>query len=76
MAASSRKYYTLLTREDGSMWTIHFGDYDREVVEQERQDMLEGYHSPKTLRIITTGHLQRDINAAVDRLNAGLKGSK
>jgi hypothetical protein len=38
------RYHTLLVREsvpessNFMIWTIHFGDYDRSVVEQEREE--------------------------------------
>jgi len=64
-----KPYYTLLTRHCGR-WGIAFGDYDRRVVEYEREDyaMGEGYKK-KDLKIITTSATQRDIDAAVAQLN-------
>ena len=68
----ARKYYTLCTREDG-VWAPQFGDYSREVVEQERDDYRDSSHQTykaRDLRIITSGDKQADINAAVAKLNA------
>lgn len=70
-----QKYYSLLVREDG-FWSIQFGDYDRAVVEQEREDTYlrqdsgdtERYRA-KDIKIIATGASQAHINAEVNRLN-------
>lgn len=67
----ARKYHTLCIREDG-IWAPQFGDYSREVVEQERddhRDSANGYKA-KDMRIITSGDTQAAINAAVAKLNA------
>lgn len=66
----ARKYYSLIQRIDGR-WYPQFGDYDREVVAQERQDMRDGFEAPraKDLKIICTGPKQADIEAAVAKLN-------
>ncbi|WP_316172955.1 hypothetical protein [Bradyrhizobium sp. SZCCHNRI2049] len=69
-----RRYYTLLVREKASEpWGIHFGDYDRECVEAEREDItaypaVSGYHKRDT-RIIRTGDTQAEIDAGVRALN-------
>ncbi len=65
-----KPYFTLLVREDGGPWGIHFGDYDREVVEQERIDGLDYYHK-RNMTIIKTGERQTEIDAAVTALNGG-----
>lgn len=65
-----KPYFTLLVREDGEPWGIHFGDYDREVVEQERVDGLDCYHK-RNMTIIKTGERQAEIDAAVAALNGG-----
>jgi hypothetical protein len=64
-------YHTLLSRETTvTPWGIHFGDYDRKTVEQEREDILAGggYRLLNT-KIITTNDRQADIDARVARLN-------
>lgn len=82
MATSPRKYYTLITRAEGSKWVIELGSFDREDVVGEQEEMTErpkgshGYVPKKHTKIITTGSRQREIDAAVDKLNAGLKGSE
>ncbi len=76
----ARKYHTLLVRH--TPWGIEFGSYDRSDVEGEQEEMGSrpkgtwGYTPKKDTKIITTGDKQADIQAAVDKLNAGIKGSK
>lgn len=67
----SRKYFSLLQRID-DQWTIQFGDYDRSIVEAERDDYRHGSQSIKArdLKIISSGGTQAAINAAVAKLNA------
>jgi hypothetical protein len=66
-----RTYWTLAIRESG-VWAPQFGDYDREVVEQERLDVLDGYDPPlkRDTKVIKSGDLQADIDAAIAKLNA------
>jgi hypothetical protein len=69
----ARKYFTLLQLIDG-VWSIQFGDFDRECVDAERRDMLTGTGMcpPKAreLKIITSGSRQHEIVAKVAELNA------
>lgn len=67
----ARRYYTLVQRIDGR-WFPQFGAYDRAVVAEERQGMLDAHDAPraKDLKIIRTGPKQADINAAIAKLNA------
>jgi hypothetical protein len=67
----ARKYYTLIQRIDGR-WFPQFGDYDRAVVDEERQGMRDAHDAPRAsdLKVITTGPKQADINAAIEKLNA------
>jgi hypothetical protein len=71
-AKMARKYHTLLLNEapqgEGPQWAIQFGDYDRDNVEYERDEYLRD-HPAKSLKIVTTGDKQADINAAVAKLN-------
>jgi hypothetical protein len=70
-----QRYYTLLERDKpGSPWRITFGDYDRDTVEAEREEMTTGYGatSPSRLKIIATGASQAAIDAAVAKLNGGV----
>jgi hypothetical protein len=66
----SRAYYTLAVREDGQ-WSPQFGDYSKSVVEQERDDICDGYGGPKKkdTRILKTGARQAELNAAIRALN-------
>jgi hypothetical protein len=59
-----KKYYSLVTLENG-LWAVQFGDYDKQVVKQEKQD---SYHGTKS-RIITTEETQESIDKAVKLLN-------
>lgn len=70
--ANRRTYYTLAVRE-GGVFAPQFGDYDRETVAQELEDLLDGYDAPrrKDCRILKTTDRQSDIESAVAALNAG-----
>ena len=62
----ARKYHVLLVREDGN-WTIDFGDYDKSVVQDERQDKRDHDIKAKDLHILTVdGDTQAAIDAAVN----------
>lgn len=66
-AMKAKSYYSLLIKDSGK-WMIHFGDYDREVVEDEQADVKGSEPKAKT-KIIRTGGTQAEIDAAVDELN-------
>lgn len=62
-------YYTLASRE-GNAWFPQFGDYERDVVYQERQDQIEsGEYRARDLRVVKSGDGQEEIAAAVSSLN-------
>ena len=61
----SKRYHTLIAKRD-NVWTIEFGDYQRDVVKQEQEDTKE---RGVQMRIITSGDTQAEIIAAVDRQN-------
>lgn len=65
------KYYSLLVRDDkDSPWGVHFGDYDRECVEDEQRDIVDSDEYAKgNTRIVCTGDTQAEINARVMALN-------
>ena len=73
----TRKYYTLVGLNTDHVdigWEIIFGDYDREVVEDERDDIKDNqengvFHDIAKFKIITTSDKQADIDLAVKRLN-------
>ena len=70
----TQKYYTLVGLNTDHVWEIIFGDYDREVVEDERDDIKDNqenrvFHDITKFKIITTSDKQADIEAKV----AGLK---
>src|SRR5690606_33393902 len=63
------QYYTLVLLDRGT-WRPEFGDYDKSVVEAERDDYHQGGGYPlRHLRIITTSDNQAAIYAAVAKLN-------
>ena len=74
----TQKYYTLLQFDRHiTKWVIVFGDYDRETVEDERDDYEASYgssveaefYSTPIYKIISSSDAQADIEAKV----AGLK---
>lgn len=67
----SRKYYSLLVRDDKtSPWAIHFGDYDRECVEGERDDITEsGEYAKGNTRIFGSADDQNSINEMLAAFN-------
>ncbi len=63
------KYYSLIVcHKSEGVWSVQFGDYDREVVEDEVEDEWKGVPGVRT-RIITTGPTQAEVDAAVAKLN-------
>lgn len=70
----ARTYYTLITRdwdnEAGEMgpWSPQFGDYDRETVQDEREEYLNEYSS-RDVKIIMSKDDQASINARVAKEN-------
>lgn len=44
----AKPYYVLFVRFDGQKWGPEFGDYDKETVQYERQDMIDGYQGVKS----------------------------
>ncbi|MBB4000900.1 hypothetical protein [Aureimonas pseudogalii] len=69
-----RTYHTLLTRDlkhpISNQWCPDFGDYDRKVVEAERDDYRDKGWAAAELRIIETSSDQKGIDAVVAALNA------
>lgn len=64
----SKAYYTLLVQyEKGDQWSAAFGDYDRDVVEQEKED---DYGDAHKARIVRTGDTQAAIDTEVTRMNS------
>ena len=63
-----KTYYTLIGiyKSEDCKYEIIFGDYDREVVEDEKDCSHDNY---RCLKIITTSDAQADIQARVDQEN-------
>ena len=69
----ARKYFSLIARTDpGAPWCVEFGDWNRDVVTEERADYRDHGHRASDLKIITTDGTQASIDAAVAKLNLEL----
>ena len=67
-----KTYYTLFVYEpDHQRWYNHFGDYELDVVADEKQDLNYGWDGIpiQYMRIVKTSDDQTDIDAALDKLN-------
>lgn len=67
-----RNYYTLFVYEpDHQRWYIHFGDYNNAVVADEFDDIGYGWDGipMKHMQIIKTSDDQKEIDAALNKLN-------
>ena len=64
---SNRTYYTLAIKIAGE-WTPEFGDYDREVVEDEMAYYGNEYKQ-REMKIVATSDEQQDIESPIDSLN-------
>ena len=65
---TTKRYFILAVRFEASdRYTAQFGDYDREVVAQEREDEYEEAYAT---RIISAPDDQQSIDAAIAKLNA------
>ena len=62
-------YYTLLIKYENK-WFIEFGDYDRQVVEEEAEE----FNHRLKQKIITTSDSQPEIDRVVNELNNTTKG--
>jgi hypothetical protein len=71
---TAKRYHSLLERQANGRWAIAFGDYDRECVVQEREDMIDSAMDDDATeyKIITTADDQASIDAKVATLNATL----
>jgi hypothetical protein len=71
----ARRYYTLLIKDlcidiEDRKWEIHFGDYDRDVVEEEQYEFQGTVASEEfETTIISTKEDQSSINSRVDTIN-------
>ena len=63
----SKKYFSLVVKYASvDKWAIAFGDYDKQVVEEERED---SYSDCFKTKIIRTDETQVAIDEAVSKLN-------
>lgn len=70
---ASRKYHSLISRTPNEKWALEFGDYSKDVVLAERDDMKTSADKGTQFRVITTGDKQAEISAAVEKLNEEIK---
>jgi hypothetical protein len=71
----ARKYFSLLVRSaDDRVWAVEFGDFDRDVVLEERADYSDHGCRASDLKIITSDGKQASIDAAVASLNLAIAG--
>lgn len=64
------RYYTMVARDNKAQkWSPQFGDFDRETVEQEVRDQKDS-ETFKFFKIVSSTPHQKDIDAAVAKLNA------
>lgn len=68
---TKRKYYSVIEKQPDGKWAPQFGDYDREVAEQEMRDMKDSGSFVKgtKLKVITTQGTQEAIMAKCEELN-------
>lgn len=69
---TGEKYYTLVVYDiEHKQWFNEFGDYDKDCVADEMDEYTNGYLDikPKNVKIIKTTDNQKDIDAAITKLN-------
>lgn len=64
-------YFTLITRQPGELsFAPQFGDYDRDVVAQERRDSYADVKAGDWKIVASKTSRQRDVDAAIAKINA------
>lgn len=68
---TNRKYWTLACRDpDTGRWSPQFGDYDKNVVVQERDDYKDaGTYKPKDMVVVSHNDTPGALNIEIERLN-------
>lgn len=61
-------YYTLVVNT-GGLWHAEFGDFDRQVVREERDAAVESGYRSKEVKVIATEPEQEAIQHKIDILN-------
>ena len=74
MRSSSKNYYTLVVREN-DQWNVQFGDFNKEVVNDE-MDATYGEYKKKDLKVICTAESQEQIDTEVRNLNLAIESDK
>ena len=72
--SSSKNYYTLVVREN-DQWNVQFGDFNKEVVNDEMDDSY-GEYKKKDLKVICTAESQEQIDTEVRNLNLAIENDK
>jgi len=66
-----RKYFILVTNEDGAGWGVEFGDYNRQTVLDEQTDYCDGGIPKRLTKVLAVeGDTQAAIDEVVRKLNA------
>lgn len=74
----ARAYYSVVSKtpDEGSKWEMQFGDYDKETVQEEMQDMKDHvgdgctWEKGTKFKIIQTGSRKNDIEEALAKINS------
>ena len=69
---TGENYFTLVVYDiEHKQWFNEFGDYDKECVADEMDDYIHGYLDikPKHVKILKTSDNQKEIDAAITKLN-------
>jgi hypothetical protein len=72
MARKGKSYWALLERQPNGTWAVAFGDWSKDVVQQERRDMHESFPNPKLkdLKVVETDGTDADAMRWCRELNA------
>jgi len=65
-------YYTLMVYEvEHNKWFNHFGDYDKDVVKDEMDDLANGYEGllKKNMKIVKSSDDQNEIDLMLKKAN-------
>lgn len=70
----TRPYYLLAVQDNDGIWSPQFGDYERSVVNAERDDYCNRYQTPRVYRyqtlVMKLDNARQDTcDAAIQKLN-------
>lgn len=69
MATHPRTYFILVVRWGDGVWRMEFGDYNRDIVEDERDDVYAHDHKKKNVKILQVEDTNDAITTALSDLN-------